>query len=245
MSRTFDERQFEQLTRTARQLVEGATEQEGRLVSFVHLLQGQPATTEMASGHTSANWSESFSRNAVDSSLSERHIDLLPSMRTVCASAREQRECAEALLMSLVGEVDDVGPPPTRVLIVDDSQDMRELLVFALQAAGFGTITASDGLQALIAAHTLRPAIVLMDLNMPVLDGIEATRLLKAGEATRHVPVIAHTGKPEYCDGLKGRLFTQVLPKPAAPSDVVASVRRHLATIPLGPGAPQFRREVD
>jgi len=63
---------------------------------------------------------------------------------------------------------------------------------------------------------------------MPILDGIEATRLLKAGAATRHVPVIAHTAKPDVVEETSARPFAHVWPRPSLPSQLVASVRAFL-----------------
>lgn len=112
-----------------------------------------------------------------------------------------------------------------KVLIVDDAEDTRELVAVTLAASGFHTITAANGLEALIKAHNERPTVILMDVNMPVLDGIEATRLLKAGAETRHIHVIAHTAKAEFLEGPMLRLFAHLVRKPALPNDLVASVR--------------------
>jgi hypothetical protein len=71
------------------------------------------------------------------------------------------------------------------VLVVDDYGDVRDLLARVLEGAGFLVRTAANGLEGLIAAYEMRPAVIVMDVSMPVLDGIEATRLIKAGEATR------------------------------------------------------------
>lgn len=73
---------------------------------------------------------------------------------------------------------------------------------------------------------------------MPVLDGIEATRLLKAAPATRHVPVIAHTARPDVLEGPITRLFARVLAKPAGPDELIASVKAFL------PGHHQQRPDV-
>jgi CheY-like chemotaxis protein len=87
--------------------------------------------------------------------------------------------------------------------------------------------TASNGLEALIAAYEIRPSVIVMDVTMPVLDGIEATRLIKAAEATRHARVIAYTGNPAL-DTRVVDLFAAVLSKPA-PLEVVVATVRHVA----------------
>jgi two-component system, cell cycle response regulator DivK len=79
----------------------------------------------------------------------------------------------------------------------------------------------------LIAAYEMRPGIIVMDVTMPVLDGIEATRLIKAFEATRDARVIAHTGNV-LAHNTSRNLFAAVLRKPAAPEVVLATVQ-HVA----------------
>ena len=92
------------------------------------------------------------------------------------------------------------------MLVVDDIQDVRDLVAYVLRDAGFLVRTAVNGLEALIAAYEMQPAVIVMDVTMPVLDGIEATRLIKATEGIREAKVIAYTGNasiPEtWFDGL-------------------------------------------
>ncbi|MEO6573328.1 MAG: response regulator [Polyangiaceae bacterium] len=80
---------------------------------------------------------------------------------------------------------------PLIVLCVDDNEDGRKLCARFFNEAGFIIVEAADGLQALKSALTLRPSLVVMDLNLPKLDGWQTTRLLKADARTRNVPVIA------------------------------------------------------
>ena len=80
-----------------------------------------------------------------------------------------------------------------RLLLVEDNEESREGLSRYLRRKGFEVVTAVDGQQALEAARTEPPNLVLMDMSLPVLDGWEATRQLKADPRTRHVPVIALT----------------------------------------------------
>lgn len=76
-----------------------------------------------------------------------------------------------------------------RVLIVEDSDDNRALAVDALEAAGLEVAIATNGLEGLVAAHKRQPSVIVTDVTMPILDGIETARLLKASHTTRSVPV--------------------------------------------------------
>jgi CheY-like chemotaxis protein len=104
--------------------------------------------------------------------------------------------------------------------------DVRELLAQVLRNAGFVVRTAANGLEGLLAAYEMRPAVIVMDVMMPVLDGLEATRLIKATEATRHARVIAYTSDPPLADSAVEPLFAAVLQKPTSPDSVVATVKR-------------------
>ena len=153
--------------------------------------------------------------------------DHLSALRALCAEARDQRQFAEEILNALMGGRSMEPDVPRRVvLIVDDSDEIREVMGELLEASGFEVVTARNGLEAVIAAHYAQPAVVLMDVAMPLLDGIEAARLLKESDATQHVKLIASTANPEsYRDSL-ARLFVQVLRKPVAPEAVLAAVQR-------------------
>ena len=78
-----------------------------------------------------------------------------------------------------------------KILYVEDNEDNVYMLKLRLERAGFEIIVAPDGEQGLALAHEQRPDLILMDLSLPVLDGWEATRRLKAAEETRAIPVIA------------------------------------------------------
>lgn len=113
------------------------------------------------------------------------------------------------------------------ILVVDDFEDARELYAESLEAAGFMVEQAANGQEALDRIAARKPALVLMDLSMPVLDGWQATRLIKADAGTADVFVIALTGHGTHA-GL--RLATEagadaILSKPCAPADVIAQVR--------------------
>ena len=81
----------------------------------------------------------------------------------------------------------------TTVLLVEDNEMNRDMLLRRLQRRGFEVLTALDGEQAIQMTQQHQPALVLMDMSLPLLDGWEATRRLKADPATKHIPVIALT----------------------------------------------------
>lgn len=77
------------------------------------------------------------------------------------------------------------------ILIVDDEPDLRELVKNVLVAKGYDVVMAEDGDEALAWARDKIPDLIVMDLNMPLMDGFEATRRLKADAETKSIPVIA------------------------------------------------------
>ena len=79
----------------------------------------------------------------------------------------------------------------TKILYVEDNDDNVYMLRNRLTRAGFAVVVASDGAQGVQMAEAEAPALILMDLSLPVLDGWEATRQLKAAAATGGIPVIA------------------------------------------------------
>ena len=170
--------------------------------------------------------------NALEADLtaSDALASVLDEVRDVCVDARAHRERTEALVARLAGNArrGNGAPKRRRVLVVDDSQDNRDLATAVLEHAGFETLTASDGLEGVIVAHYARPAVIVMDVTMPVLDGIEATRLLKASSVTQRVNVIAYTARPEFYEPPFADLFVDVVKKPATPSEILASVERFI-----------------
>ena len=81
----------------------------------------------------------------------------------------------------------------TKILYVEDNEDNVYVLKTRLTRKGHIVMVASDGAEGVSMAIAEQPEVILMDLSLPVLDGWEATRRIKAGEATRHIPVIALT----------------------------------------------------
>ena len=80
-----------------------------------------------------------------------------------------------------------------KILLVGDNEMNRDMLSRRLQRKGYSVVTAHDGEQGHLLAHSESPDIILMDISLPVMDGWEVTRLLKANQTTRHIPIIALT----------------------------------------------------
>lgn len=93
---------------------------------------------------------------------------------------------------------------PNTVLVVDDSRTITVALQRILQAEGYPTITASDGIQAISMAERYRPEIVLMDIVMPRMNGFEATRAILAKPETRHTSIIIVSGNNQPSDRVWG-----------------------------------------
>jgi two-component system, cell cycle response regulator DivK len=79
------------------------------------------------------------------------------------------------------------------ILLVEDNEMNRDMLTRRLERRGFRVVAAHDGGQGYDLAHSESPDLILMDMSLPVMNGWEVTRLLKADPATRHIPVIALT----------------------------------------------------
>ena len=90
----------------------------------------------------------------------------------------------------------DRGSHTSRILVVDDTADTREMLAFYFRDRGFTVETAADGRAAIDAAHRVHPDVIVMDVAMPGIDGISATRALKDHPQTGDIPVVLLTAYP-------------------------------------------------
>ena len=117
------------------------------------------------------------------------------------------------------------------VLVVDDSEDCRIIYSAALAFAGYTVLTAGDGAEGVRLAADAVPDLVLMDIEMPVLDGFDALRLLRAREPTRNITIMALTARASLHQQseLKGAGFDDVLLKPITPMHVVEAVERRMS----------------
>ena len=82
---------------------------------------------------------------------------------------------------------------PLTVLVVEDDAELREILQAEFELEGLTALTATNGSEAVTAAREFKPDLILMDLMMPVMDGIEATKIVKDNEETKHIPIVMLT----------------------------------------------------
>lgn len=119
----------------------------------------------------------------------------------------------------------------TRILVVDDSPVELKLTARTLSQAGYEIITATGGPQALALARQSRPDLVILDLNMPGMDGYEVCRRLKEEEGTRDIPVVLYTVRDQIVDVLRGLEVgaDDFIPKGTGKEEMLARIRRILS----------------
>ena len=119
-----------------------------------------------------------------------------------------------------------------RVLLVEDNPANLALMQYLLQASGYTTLTATDGREGVVVAQRESPDIILMDLQMPILNGYDAARLVKEIPALRGVPIIAVTAYAMVGDRDKilARGFDGYLAKPITPERFVSEVEAFIAS---------------
>jgi two-component system chemotaxis response regulator CheY len=116
------------------------------------------------------------------------------------------------------------------VLLVDDNEDCRIIYGSTLRHAGYTVWTAVDGVEGLAHAVEKKPGLILLDIGMPRMNGLEALEQLKLNPQTAEIPVIAvsaRIGKEQFQElGIAG--FSEVLLKPVTPAAILETVQRHL-----------------
>jgi len=113
------------------------------------------------------------------------------------------------------------------VLVVDDETDVLDLVVYNLHKAGYKTLAARDGLSALQKARDSLPALVVLDLMLPQIEGTEVCKQLKADPKTAHIPIIMLTAKADELDRVVGFELgaDDYVPKPFSPRELVLRVK--------------------
>jgi two-component system alkaline phosphatase synthesis response regulator PhoP len=136
----------------------------------------------------------------------------------------------------------------TRILIVEDDPDIAELVARYLDKAGFSTERAASGREALQTIAAKPPDLVVLDLMLPHVDGLDVCRLVRASDATAAIPIIMLTARAEESERIVGLELgaDDYLAKPFSPNELVARVRALLRRAqrgsgPAAPGTPSTR----
>jgi CheY-like chemotaxis protein len=119
---------------------------------------------------------------------------------------------------------------PPLVLVIDDAEDARSGLAEFLELSGFRAATARNGYEGVARVIELKPDIIMMDLAMPGLDGVEAARLLKREAVTSGIPIVAFTGQIVATDRerIRAKGFAELISKPCDLSELAETLRRIL-----------------
>jgi CheY-like chemotaxis protein len=119
------------------------------------------------------------------------------------------------------------------ILLVEDMIDARELYAEYLAYAGFSIVTAITGHEAIRLAELLRPDLILMDVRLPGMDGLEATAAIKADPDLAHIPIVAVTADPSDDVHLRARRAgcVGVITKPVLPDEIAHRITNVLATV--------------
>ncbi len=117
-----------------------------------------------------------------------------------------------------------------RILVVEDHEENRRIMRDLLTSAGYEMIEAVTGEEGVTLAERERPDLILMDIQLPGLDGYEATRRIKANPALRAIPIIAVTSYALSGDDVKAREAgcDAYVTKPFSPRALLATVHKHL-----------------
>jgi two-component system, cell cycle response regulator DivK len=117
-----------------------------------------------------------------------------------------------------------------RILVVEDQPDNRQIIRDMLAPTGYEITEVENGEDALVAIAKQRPDLILMDIQLPVMDGYEATRRIKADPALRSIPIIAVTSYALSGEENKARAAgcDEYVPKPFSPRHLLAKIRNFL-----------------
>ncbi len=128
----------------------------------------------------------------------------------------------------------------SKILVVDDEPEAVELLEFNLKQAGFDVISAEDGAEALKKARSALPSLIVLDLMLPEVDGLEVCKMLRRDQTTARIPIIMLTAKAAEMDRIVGLELgaEDYITKPFSPRELVLRVKKVLQRGPAGPPEP-------
>src|SRR5256714_14005571 len=114
-----------------------------------------------------------------------------------------------------------------KILIVDDEPDAVEMIQFNMKAAGYDVVTAADGAEALKKARSVLPDLILLDLMLPEVDGVEVCKILRRDSQTRGIPIIMLTAKAAEIDRVLGLELgaDDYVTKPFSPRELVLRIK--------------------
>ena len=117
-----------------------------------------------------------------------------------------------------------------RILVVEDQEDNRQIIRDLLSATDYEIVEAGSGEEALAAVAKQRPDLILMDIQLPGIDGYEVTRRIKADPTLRSIPIIAVTSYALSGEVQKARAAgcDEYVPKPYSPRQLLAKIRQYL-----------------
>jgi CheY-like chemotaxis protein len=126
---------------------------------------------------------------------------------------------------------EDLAPIGKSILVVDDSPTVRKLIAEKLKSAGHTVTCSADGVEALESLEDIVPDLVLIDIDMPRMDGYQACRQIRSNPATKDVPVIMVSGKDGHFDEVRGKMAgtTGYITKPFGPETLMKTVEAYLS----------------
>jgi twitching motility two-component system response regulator PilG len=117
------------------------------------------------------------------------------------------------------------------ILVVDDSPTVRKLIAGKLEKSGHNVFCSSDGVEALEMLAGMKPDLILLDINMPRMDGYQTCKSIRSKDVTKDIPVVMISGKDGFFDKVRGRMAgtTGYITKPFGPETLMKTVETYLA----------------
>ncbi len=121
-------------------------------------------------------------------------------------------------------------PQNKTILVVDDSATVRKLISGKLEKCGHTVLSAVDGMDALEKINEAVPDLILLDINMPRMDGYQVCKLIRGNDVTKDVPIVMISGKDGFFDKVRGRMAgtTGYITKPFGPETLMKTVETYI-----------------
>lgn len=165
-----------------------------------------------------------------------QHINNTPDTKedTLAASESETETAADKSASSGVEKARNgagVKLPKGSVLIVDHSPTIRRVVALALEREGYKVYAAGDGMQALAALKDITPGLILVDINLPHMDGYQLCKVIKGHGLTKDIPVVMLSGKVGMMDKVKGKMAgaSDYIAKPFAAGDIIGAAEKYVS----------------